>query len=204
MTIPPNITLEPAPTAIKKLPSFVAVLIGIVLLLGGMLHFVIVTGFPHSWLEQGYVFTFPRLGPTQAVFDNALHIASVLGWFGFGLLFWGLVADGCILRQPRSKQIVATVFGIITLFCAILQLRVCFHWYWIVHYTLWAGHSFDPGSMFFTFPAALVCTVLAIILVGLRKSWLSWISLCLFALPLWQTLSMIPTWQDYISLKYGP
>ncbi len=194
----------------KRLPPFLSVVIGLSLLFGGLIYFVMMTGFTDSgsggtfsvWLQRTYTLTYPYPDPTEEAFDRYSHFAFMTCLLGFGFAFWGLLADGCILKQPRSRQIVANLFGVITFLCAILELLVCAHWYWICRYTLWGGYPFDPASMFFLFPAAVVCTVLSVILVGMRRCKLSWISLCLFALPLWDTYLMIPRWDDYISTKY--
>ncbi len=195
----------------KRFPSFFLVA-GLAMLLVGLYYLAtMMTGFPNSWpgttfsvwLRRIYTLPYPYPGPTEEAFDHYSHLASVTCWLGFGLVFWSLVADGCILKQTRSRQIAAALFCIITLFCAILQIWVCAHWYWICNYSLWVGYQFDAASMFFTFPAALVCTVLSLILVGARRGMLSLISFCSFALPLWETLSMVPVWQQYIALKYG-
>jgi hypothetical protein len=47
---------------------------------------------------------------------------------------------------------------------------------------------FFPGivmliGLVVTLPPAILCTVISIILVGLRRARFAWISLCLFALP---------------------
>ena len=52
-----------------------------------------------------------------------------------------------------------------------------------------SGMPFFPGiimgvGLVLTLPPAIICTLVAIILVGPRRSKLAWVSLCLFALPL--------------------
>lgn len=183
--------MTPIP-AMKRFWPFLFVISGLSLLFGGLFYFAMVTGFPFVWSAQ-----------EAKVFDYYSHLISVTCWFGLGIALWGFVANGCILKQAKSRQLAATSFGVITLLCAIWELGVCAQWYWICHHTFWGGYFFDPASMFFTFPPAVVCTVLSLLLVGPRKCKLAWISLCLFALPLGETFLMIPTWGDYIETKYA-
>ncbi len=87
--------------------------------------------------------------------------------------------------QPPStiRRIFAIGLSVVTLKCALL--------YWLgyafVTAQIYAGVYGGPELLiavtFVTLPPALLCTVVALILVGWRRCKLAWISLSLFAWP---------------------
>ncbi|MDE3066868.1 MAG: hypothetical protein KGJ60_04870 [Verrucomicrobiota bacterium] len=201
-------------TAVKRWRPGLLITLGLSLVVGGVLYFVMVTGFPHpwagqsedtfaAWLQRNYTLTYPQPGPTEEAFDACTEFVSIACWLGFGAAFVGLIFDGRIFKQPKTRQVVAGMLGIITGLCAFLELWVCAYWFLIIDWSLWCGYPFDPASMFYLFPPALVCTALSLMLVGPRHSKIALVSFSMFALPLWETLIMIPRWHDYIALKYG-
>jgi len=67
-------------------------------------------------------------------------------------------------------------------------------WFASIAFTMVALKTVDSGIPFFpgiimviglavTLPPAIICTVIALLLVGPRRANLAWMSLCLFALP---------------------
>ena len=81
----------------------------------------------------------------------------------------------------------ATGLGVVVALCAA-------GWFASIAFTMVALKTVDSGIPFFpgiimviglvvTLPPAILCTVIAVVLVGLRRAKFAWISLCLFALP---------------------
>ena len=81
----------------------------------------------------------------------------------------------------------ATGLGVVVALCAA-------GWFASIAFTMVALKTVDSGIPFFpgiimviglavTLPLAILCTVIAVFLVGPRRAKLAWMSLCLFALP---------------------
>ena len=81
----------------------------------------------------------------------------------------------------------ATGLGVVVAFCVL-------GWFASIAFTMVALKTVESGIPFFpgiimviglvlTLPPAILCTVIALYLVGFRRAKLAWISLCLFALP---------------------
>jgi len=86
-----------------------------------------------------------------------------------------------------KKRAWATGLGVVVALCAA-------GWFASIVLTMVALKTVDSGIPFFpgiimvvglvvTFPPAVICTVIALFLVGPRRAKLAWMSLCLFALP---------------------
>jgi hypothetical protein len=86
-----------------------------------------------------------------------------------------------------KRQAWATALGVVVALCAA-------GWFASISLTIVALKTIDSGIPFFpgiieviglvvTLPPAIICTGIALFLVGPRRAKLAWISLCLFALP---------------------
>ena len=87
-----------------------------------------------------------------------------------------------------ARRFIAVALGVVTVLCTLL---------WILTFALIvmqsvAGVYESPvlgvGVLVVTFPPALLCTIVALVLVGPRRCKLAWISFCIYVLPLVFTL----------------
>jgi len=91
----------------------------------------------------------------------------------------------------RGRRVVATICSLITACCAALfLLTIAF----MIAQSV-AGVYDSPilgvAVLMFTLPPAIICTLIAVILVGFRRCRLAWISLSTFVLPFALTLIAI-------------
>ena len=87
-------------------------------------------------------------------------------------------------QVSRTRKLVVTALGIVTLLCAVLYFLSFVLGMWQAV----AGFYDGPPILFwvvlfFTLPTAIICTVISLILVGPRRGKIAWISPCVFALP---------------------
>jgi hypothetical protein len=99
----------------------------------------------------------------------------------------GVLAMNAETAPSPKRQKWATALGVVVALCAA-------GWFASIGFTMVAVKTTDSGIPFFpgiitviglvvTLPPAIVCTSVALFLVGPRRSRLAWVSLCLFLLP---------------------
>lgn len=96
---------------------------------------------------------------------------------------------GASSSGPPPRQVFATGLGLVSLICvAVFFLSIALTLSELEN-TGFDAPPFYPGiimvvGFFVTFPIALVCTIIALVLVGFSRSKLAWISLVAFSAPL--------------------
>jgi hypothetical protein len=92
-----------------------------------------------------------------------------------------LMTSDAQISPPR--KLVVTIFGVITLLCAILFFLSFLFVMWQAVAGVYDGAILLFVVLFLTLPPAILCTVVSLILVGPRQCKLAWVSLCMFVLP---------------------
>ncbi|SRR5712692_6838736 len=86
-------------------------------------------------------------------------------------------------QVSRTRKLVVTALGIVTLLCAALYFLSFEFVMWQAVAGVYDGPIGSMVVLFFTLPPAVICTVISLILVGPRRCKFAWVSLCVFALP---------------------
>ena len=83
-----------------------------------------------------------------------------------------------------TRRLIAVALGVVTVLCTLLWLLT----FGLIVAQSVAGVYESPvlgiAILVLTFPPALLCTIIAMLLVGPRRCKLAWISLCIYIAPL--------------------
>src|SRR5713101_9710228 len=86
-------------------------------------------------------------------------------------------------QVSRTRKLVVTVLGIVTLLCAFLYFLRFVLLTWQAVAGVYGSPVLFFVVLFFTLPTAIICTVISLIVAAPRPCKLAWISLGMFALP---------------------
>ncbi len=94
-------------------------------------------------------------------------------------------------QVSRTRKLVVTALGIVTLLCATLYFLSFVLVIWQMLACVYDGPIGSIVIVTFTLPTAIICTVISLILVGPRGCKLAWISLCVFPLSIIILIAMV-------------
>jgi hypothetical protein len=82
------------------------------------------------------------------------------------------------------RRFIAVALGVVTLLCTLLWLLTLGFVTAQCVAGVYNGPELGVGILVLTFPPTLLCTIIALFLVGPRRCKLAWISLCVYIAPI--------------------
>jgi hypothetical protein len=98
------------------------------------------------------------------------------------ILFGGIERMAIDTQVSAKRKAVAVALGIVSLLCAVLFYLSFAFVMWQSIAGVYDGPILVFVALFFTLPPSIVCTVIALFLVGPRRCKLAWMSLCSYPL----------------------